>query len=240
MVRTIFWYAHFVVSLMGKIPGIFTIERLQKQGREKEAETYVHETTSRWALSQVKASGAEVSVTGLENVPSEGAVVFISNHQSNFDIAVLMSYINKPKGYISKVQMKKIPVLRTWMKYMHCVFIERGNPRKALEAIAEGVDTLKKGHSLVIFPEGTRSKGPKMGHFKPGSFKLATKAKVPIVPVTINGTYKLMEQNGGKIKKAEVMIKVHPAIDTKGLSREALEELPDQVREIIKGGLEGN
>lgn len=237
MLRTVYWYSHFVLSLIGKSVSMIKVNKLKKQNKIKELEEYIHITTSKWALAQVKASGANVNISGLENVPKDGAVVFISNHQSNFDIAIMMSYINKPKGYISKIEMKKIPILSTWMEYMHCVFMERGNPKKALESIIEGVKILKAGYSLVIFPEGTRSKGSKIGNFKPGSFKLATKAQVPVIPVTINGTYKLMEQNGGKIKKADVFVTVHQPIETKGLSKEELEELPNKVKEIIESKL---
>lgn len=237
MIRTIYWYLHFGLSLGVKSFEMIKVNRLKKQGKIAELEDYIHQTASKWALSQVKASGANVTVKGRENIPKDGAVVFISNHQSNFDIALLMSYIDKPKGYIAKVEMKKIPIMKTWMEYMHCVFIERDNPKKSLQAILEGVKMLKAGYSLVIFPEGTRSKSNKIGTFKPGSLKLATKAQVPIIPVTIDGTYKLMEQNGGKIKSADVTVIVHSAIETKGLTKEELDELPEKIYNIIKDAL---
>ena len=86
---------------------------------------------------------------------------------------------------------------------------------------------------MVIFPEGTRSKGDEMGEFKAGSFKLATKAKVPIIPVTIKGSYKLMEANGNKIKPDMVEIFIHPEIPTADLSKEELSNLPEKVKSII-------
>jgi len=133
--------------------------------------------------------------------------------------------------------MKKIPVVRTWMGLMHCVFMERGNLRKAAEAISEGIKILKSGYSMVLFPEGTRSKGNHMNEFKAGGFKLATKPEVPIVPVTIKGSYKLMELNNSKIKPAEIEIYIHPMIPTENLTREEEGNLPDRVKAIIQSKL---
>lgn len=237
MLRTIAWYAHFAVSLVLTIPQLYKVKGLMKADKIYEADEYIHKTVSAWAMSQVKMSGAKVKVYGEENIPKDIPVLFVSNHQSNFDIAMFMSFVSKPKGYISKIEMSKIPVLRTWMEYMHCVFMERRNLRKAAEAISEGIKILKRGYSLVLFPEGTRSKSNEMGEFKAGGFKLATKSKVPIVPVTIKGTYKLMESNNNKIVPAEVEMFIHPMIETAELTREEEVELSDQVRNIIMSKL---
>lgn len=237
MLRTIAWYTNFAASLLVKVPHMYKVKSLKNKLDEKTFEEEVHKITAKWAMSHIKMSGARVKIYGEENIPTEGPVVFISNHQSNFDIALFMSYINKPKGYISKIEIKKVPLLRTWMEYMDCVFIDRANLRKSAQSIVEGVNILKKGHSLVIFPEGTRSKGGPLGEFKAGSFKLATKAKVPIVPVTIKDSYKLMEANRNMIKPADVELYIHPPIETAALSKEEQEELPSRVKTIIASKL---
>ncbi|WP_027631709.1 lysophospholipid acyltransferase family protein [Clostridium hydrogeniformans] len=237
MLRTIAWYTHFATSLIGKIPGIYKVKSLDKKGLTKEKEEYVHKVTSKWAMSHIKLSGAKINVFGAENIPKDIPVLFVSNHQSNFDIAIFMSYIDKPKGYISKIEMQKVPILKTWMEYMNCIFMDRNNLRKSASAIIDGVKILKSGYSLVIFPEGTRSKGDNIGDFKAGSFKLATKSKVPIVPVTIDGSYKLMEANGNKIKPGEVNVYIHPMVETKDLTKEDETLLPNKVKEIIKSKL---
>lgn len=237
MLRTIAWYTHFAVSLLLKTPEMFRVKNMIKDGKNPEAIEYIEKTTRRWALSQMKLSGARVKIYGEENIPKDVPVLFIGNHQSNFDIALFLSYIKKPKGYIAKAEMKSWPLVHTWMEFIDCVFMDRSNIRKSAEAIVQGVNILKSGHSLVIFPEGTRSKGDKLGDFKAGSFKLATKAKVAIVPVTISGSYKLMEQNGNKIKPADVELYVHPMIETKDLSKEELDELPKKVKNIIESKL---
>ncbi|ERK28517.1 lysophospholipid acyltransferase family protein [Clostridium intestinale] len=233
MLRTIAWYTHFAVSLLLKTPEMFMVKKMIKDGKNPEAIEYIEKTTRKWALSQMKLSGARVKIYGEENIPKDVPVLFIGNHQSNFDIALFLSYIKKPKGYIAKSEMKSWPLVHTWMEFIDCVFMDRSNIRKSAEAIVQGVNILKSGHSLVIFPEGTRSKGDKLGDFKAGSFKLATKAKVAIVPVTISGSYKLMEQNGNKIKPADVELYIHPMVETKDLSKEELDGLPKKVKNII-------
>lgn len=237
MLRTIAWYSNFAVTLAFTAPKLYKARRLSEAGMSAELEQYVHKIASDWAMKQVKMSGAKVKIYGEENIPNDMPVLFVSNHQSNFDIALFMSFIDKPKGYISKIEMTKIPVLRTWMEYMNCVFMERGNLRKAAEAISEGIKILKSGYSLVLFPEGTRSRGDMMNEFKAGGFKLATKSKVPIVPVTIKGSYKLMEQNNSKIVPAEVEMYIHPMIETANLTREEETELSDRVKAIIQSKL---
>lgn len=104
-------------------------------------------------------------------------------------------------------------------------------------AIVEGIKIIKEGHSLVIFPEGTRSKGGPLGEFKAGSFKLATKSKAPIIPVTMDGTYKLMEAQGGKVKPATVNVYIHPPVETANLTKEEQIELPERVKNIIASKL---
>ncbi len=237
MLRTIAWYSNFVLSLVTMSPRLIQVNLLDKKNEKQKKKELVHRLTSRWALSQVRMSGAKVKVLGHENIPNDRPVLFISNHQSNFDTALMMCFVDKPKGFISKHEMKKIPLLRTWMKHMECVFMDRSSLRRSAEAIAEGVKILKGGQSLVIFPEGTRSKGGPMGEFKAGSFKLATKAGVPIVPITLKDTYKLMELNNSKIKPAEVEMHIHPPVETANLTAEEEDTLSERVKAIIQSKL---
>lgn len=237
MIRTIIWYFTFVVSLILTSPFILKAKYLDKKGLIEKRDSYANAVTSKWARIQLKVSGAKINVHGLENIPRDIPVLFISNHQSNFDINLFMSIIDKPKGYVSKIEMKKLPIISTWMKYIHCVFMDRSSLKKSAAAIIEGVNILKSGYSLVIFPEGTRSKSDTVGEFKAGSFKLATKAKVPIVPVTIKGSYKLMEANNNKIRPAEVDLYIHPMIETSTLTKEEEKQLHTTVENIIKSKL---
>lgn len=233
MLRTIAWYTNFALSLILYTPKMYKVKRALKHGKISNKNEYIDNIISKWAYSQLRLSGARVKLYGEENIPKDIPVVFVSNHQGNFDIALFMSLIKKPKGYIAKSEIKKVPLLRTWMEYMDCVFMDRSNIRKSAEAIIEGIKILRNGQSLVIFPEGTRSQGDNLGDFKAGSFKLATKSKAPIIPVTINGSYKLLEANKGKIVPSDVEVYIHPMIETKDLTREEQETLPTKVKDII-------
>lgn len=239
MLRSIAWYIVFFIGLLLSMPSMIKTKRLDKKGLEEEKEKLVYKATTAWSNSVLKVAGVKVTVHGLENLPKDQNVLFIGNHQGNFDIPIYISKIPGLKGFVSKIEVKKIPGVSTWMEYMHCIFMDRSSLRKSGEAIIQGVKVLKNGHSLVIFPEGTRSKGDKMGEFKAGSFKLATKSKVPIVPVTMSGSYKIMESNKRKwiVQPAHVDLYIHPAIETANLTKEEQDALPKKVYEIIKSKL---
>ena len=241
MLRTIAFYTKFMASLVTTMP---LTKRLEKKVAEFDANNqilekyqYIHEASSKWAQPFIKLSGAKVTVIGSENIPKDGAVLFVSNHQSNFDIPLLIYYLDKPKGFISKKEIEKIPMINRWMKMMDCVFMDRSNLRKSAGAIIEGIKILKKGQSMVICPEGTRSKGGPIAEFKAGSFKLATKSKVPIIPITIDGSYKIMEANKNFIKPADVTLYIHPPIFTDKLSKEEEALLPKKIQEIVASKL---
>ncbi len=242
MLRSIVWYIVFFVTLILDIPAMIRVKMLTKKGLEEKRDKLVYKVTTTWARILLKVAGVKVTVHGLENIPNDTNVLYIGNHQGNFDIPIYMSQIPGLKGFVSKIEVKKIPGVRTWMEYMYCVFMDRSSIRKSGEAIIEGIKILKSGHSLVIFPEGTRSKGDNMGDFKAGSLKLATKSKVPIVPVTMNGSYKIMENSKKKwiVKPSHVNLYIHPAIETANLTKEEQDVLPTKVYEIIKSKLPQN
>lgn len=234
IMRTIYWYMSFVFAVIGAIPKLYKAKRLEKQGNLEARDLYVQKTASKWMFDHIKRTGSTVEVIGKENLPKDQTVVFISNHQGNFDIPLLMAYIDMPFGFISKVEAKKIPVVKQWMELMHCVFMDRSTLKGSAGAIIEGIKELKAGHSLVIFPEGHRSKSDQMAEFKAPSFKLATKPGIPIVPLTIQGTYQAMEKNNNRIKPAHMRLTIHPPIPTKGLTKEELAALPEQVQTLIQ------
>ena len=237
MLRTILFYPGIILSLIIAPLALIKIKYLEHKGKDKERTEAIFKITSFWAKYVMWLSGAKVKVFGEENIPKDEAVLFVGNHQSNFDIPLIMSSIKVPKGFIAKKELEKWPGISMWMKYIRCVFMDRSNIRKSAEAIVQGIQTLKSGYSMVIFPEGTRSKGKPVAEFKAGSFKLSLKSKVKIIPFTINGSYKLLEANGGKIKACPVEIYIHKPIDTTKLSKEEISELHTTVRNIVVSDL---
>jgi 1-acyl-sn-glycerol-3-phosphate acyltransferase len=206
--------------------------------RRSGAEFYekVHGAAAKWAKSQLKWAGVSADVKGLEGVP-EGAVLFAANHQSDFDAALFLALVSRPVGFIAKLSVKNIPIVRTVMRYMGCVFVDRADPRQQLRAILEGIEIIKGGHSLVVFPEGTRSKDGAVAEFKAGSFKLATKSGVPVIPVTIDGSRDVFENNGGMIKKTRVAVTFHPPVYVSRLSREEQAGLHAVIRDTVSSEL---
>jgi 1-acyl-sn-glycerol-3-phosphate acyltransferase len=199
------------------------------------------ESVAKWAKQRITDTGARITVHGLENMPAEkSGILYISNHQSNMDIPLLIAYIPGKKGFIAKKELSKIPMLSNWMNLIHCLYMDREDIKQSAKIIIEGIKQLKEGINMVVFPEGTRSKGGPVHEFKAGSFKLATKSKAVVVPVTIDGTYLLMEGNGGKVKPADVNLYIHKPINTAELSKEELAELPKRVEETILSALPNN
>ena len=128
-------------------------------------------------------SGVNTTVIGLENIPKDEPVVFIGNHRGFFDTVVSYSRMPRLTGFIAKKEMQKVPFIRLWMKYLHCLFMDRSNPREGLKTILSGIEQINNGISIVIFPEGTRNKGDGIMPFHGGSFKLADKSNCKIIPM---------------------------------------------------------
>lgn len=225
-----------VLSIIAVAPLLLKVKYLKCTGREKRKDEYVERVCRIWSRTILKLTGSKVKVTGADNIPKETPVVFISNHQSYFDILVFLGYIPGYKSFIAKIETKKVPIFSGWMKELNCVFMDRSNLRQSLESINNGINNLKKGYSVVIFPEGTRSHKAAMSEFKAGSFKLATKSGVPVVPVTIRNTYKIWEEKR-RIKASNVEVTISKPILTNSLTREELRELPSKVYRIISNNL---
>ena len=199
----------------------------------------IKEVMTGWSSRVMKKWDWTFNVTGQEKLPAEGPVVFVSNHQSLIDVLPFMNCVPFQTGFIAKAELKKVPHFAKWIKRVRGIYINRGDARESLKTINEGADYLKQGFSMVIFPEGTRAKAPdfELGEFHHGSFKLATKAKVPIVPVTINGTYKGFEETGVVQKHQSFDVTFHDPIDVVSMERKEYAELPEKVRDIIKSAL---
>lgn len=152
------------------------------------------------AILSIKISGAKLEIKGLDNIPKNQAVLYVGNHRSMFDILLLMKLIRTPLIFVGKKSVMKWPVISWWMRAQKTLFIDRANLREGLKVIMEGIELLKNGNSIVIFPEGTRSKTDEMLPFKKGSFKLATKSGVPVIPFAIKGTDDVFENNKFNLK----------------------------------------
>jgi 1-acyl-sn-glycerol-3-phosphate acyltransferase len=234
MIRTIILAIYLVTGFILSLPSLLKVKSFDNQNKVHEVDRITGKVIKRLAKGVVSLSGARVSIRGKENLPETGPVLFVSNHQSYFDIPILIALMDKPLAFIAKMELSKIPMLSTWMKYMHCVFMDRKDVRQSLKAINKGVKFLKEGYSLVIFPEGTRSEDGSLREFKPGALKLATKSKVPIVPVTIKGAYKIMPRDNLKIRPADVEVIIsEPIFIDDEMAKDSM-KLSNKVRHIIE------
>lgn len=232
MIRTIIAVILFFAYLLFLAPLLLWTRYLDRKGRIADRDRIVTREVGKWARFVIRLAGGTVMVHGLENVPRNTPVVFIGNHQSYLDIPILLGFIDVKKAFIAKIELLSIPGLAGWMKLMQCTFLDRKNMRQSVQAIQEAVQTVRDGHPLVIFPEGTRSRGNTVGEFKAGSFKLALQAGVPIVPFTLDGSWRLFEEKG-KIQNSHVRLTIHPPIPTADLSREEAAALPAKVRDVV-------
>lgn len=234
MIKTIVFYLGTIFSLIiCMIVGPIRIKYLSLRGKEKEKEDYIFKMTCKWARLIMKLSFADINVTGLENIKKDETYLFVSNHQSYLDIPLIMGSIDVPKGFIAKKELENWPGISYWMKHMKCIFMDRDNVRKSAESIVEGINTLKSGYSMVIFPEGTRSLGNAPQEFKAGSFKLSTKSHVPIIPITIDGSYKILSGKFHMVKRTNINLTIHEKIDVTSLSKEEITVLPEKVENIV-------
>lgn len=234
--RTILWFLYFWLYLLAVEPWLWKVRALKRQGRTEEHDILAGRIIHNWARRLLAAAGARVTVEGLENLP-EGTAVFVSNHQSYFDIPLALGYLGDPKGLVSKKEIDRIPFIRQWMRELGCVFLDRENLRASVSALGDASDRVAAGYSMVVFPEGTRSETGEVGEFKAGAFKIAQKNKVPVVPFVLEGSSRLMGKHSLWIHPASVTVKILEPIDTSCYGREEWRALPALAERRVKDGL---
>ena len=189
----------------------------------------------------LKITGVELTVIGEENVPDE-PVLFIGNHRSFFDILITYSRCKRLTGYVAKKEMDKYPSLRTWMPRLHCLFLDRENPKEGLKTVLQGIEYLKNGISVCIFPEGTRNTGKELSllPFKDGALKMADKTGCAIVPMSMNNTAEIFENHFPKIKKTHVILEYGEPIYPADLEKDVRKHLGAYCQEIIQETINRN
>ena len=208
----------------------------------KRAKDYSSLRIVQWAFRVVlKISGVKVTVIGKENIPDEPAF-FVGNHRSLFDILILYVQCERLTGFVAKDSIEKVPSLRVWMRYLYCLFLDRSNPREGLKTILQAIEYVKQGVSICIFPEGTRNAGEELSMlpFKEGAMKIATKTGCPIIPVSLNNTAAIFENQKPRIKKAHVILEYGAPIYPNALEKEELKHLGAKCQAIIQETIQKN
>lgn len=185
-------------------------------------------------------SGVKRTVLGLENIPKNEPVLYIANHRSYFDVPI--AYVSLPTltGFMAKKEIAKIPFLRTWMRLLQCLFLDREDIKQGLKTVLKGIEQIKSGYSVFISPEGTRNHGTEMLPFKEGSFKIAEKTGCAIIPVALSNTDDIFENHFPKIKPTHVVMEFGKPIYPDSLEKEQRKFLGSYVQEIIRDMLAKN
>ena len=181
----------------------------------------------------VSAAGLELVVKGEENLWKKRPAVFIFNHQSNADLFIVSKLIRRDATGIAKKELKSMPIIGQLMTASGVIFIDRNDREKAIEAMKPATEALKNGTSIIIFPEGTRSKDYKLGDFKKGAFHMAMQARVPIVPVVIRNAHDAMPKGTNIFRAAAIEVVAFPPISTKQWKKEQLDTHIDKIRGLF-------
>lgn len=186
-----------------------------------------------WARFTLLCSGCRVVVRGEENIP-DGPAVYMANHASHFDVFALLAHLKVQFRWTVKKELFRIPLLGLAMRRAGYILIDRANHERAMESMRIAAQKIRQGTSILIFPEGTRScDGTLAFPFKKGGFYLARDAGVPIVPITVSGTHRILPKGGFRVRPGTITITIGVPIDTAGKD---IDTLMEEVYNTIKLG----
>lgn len=201
------------------------ISVIDKDGRR------IHAWSARlWGRLVLLVCGIEVLVTGREGVDAGAPRIYMSSHQSIFDIFALLAYLPVDFKFLLKQELMWIPLLGPAMKKAGYIPVERDDPRKAILSIQTAAERIRSGASVLIFPEGTRSPDGVLQAFKRGGFNLALKAGCDIVPIGIAGSYRITPKGSRRINKGTFTLAIGRPIAVKGYGKRNLPRLMEEVR----------
>ncbi|MGN0157753.1 MAG: lysophospholipid acyltransferase family protein [Brotaphodocola sp.] len=235
MLRTISVY----VYLFGYL--LFSGPLRAKHRKMEQVDVYKQQWESQHAVQGalgriLKISGVELLVKGLDHVPDDKAVLYVSNHRSYFDIVTGYVAVKNKMGFIGKVELRKIPMLGEWMRLTGSLFLDRKDIKQGLQTILKGIEQVKAGTSMWIFPEGTRNESEDIWNLMPfheGSLKIAEKSGCPVIPVAITGTRDVYEKPFPRIVPGKVTIEFGEPIYIKELPAEQKKRAGAYTREKI-------
>ena len=188
----------------------------------------------------LKVAGVRLTVIGEEHVPKDQAVLYIGNHRSYFDILLTYSRCPRLTGYVAKVEMLRYWLLRDWMKALYCLFLDREDMKAGLKTILQGIEYIKNGISICIFPEGTRNRQEEMLPFKEGSLKMPEKTACPIIPMPITNSAEIFENHLPFVRPCHVILEYGTPILPKELSKEDRKFLGAYTQKKIQEMLDKN
>ncbi len=231
MLRTLFFYVTFYPwTFMAAFIALFLSLFSQEI-----AHNFIHS----WGRSCLLLAGLKIEVSGTENIPFDTPAIYVSNHQSNFDIPIIYSGLPVTFNWLAKKELFQIPLFGHAMKRSGCIPIDRTNRRSTMHSISEAAQQIKNGSSVIIFPEGTRSPDGRLQEFKKGALLIAAKAQVPVVPIAIHGSYQILPKDRWRIIPGKLKLEILPPIPTTGIKTRDIEQLTEKVHDMIATSLQG-
>ena len=190
-----------------------------------------HRCARAWSWLILKTTGVTVAIDGLERLHPSRSYVFAANHQSIYDIPILFASLPFQLRIIAKQSLGRIPFMGWHLSRTGHVLVDRSKPGAGV--VKKMGRLVREGHSLIVFPEGTRSTDGSVGRFKGGSFVIALQAGLPVVPITVIGSRHVMFRGELMVRPGRVQVIVHEPIDTTNVPREAAREFASSVRDVV-------
>ncbi len=239
MLRTILALSFAVLYLILGIPVLFAEWLIGKKNPYKRDISSLRMV--QWAFRVIyKICGVKLTILGQENIPKDEAVLYVANHNSYFDIIISYSLCPGLTGYVAKDSIEKVPLLNIWMRRLYCLFINRDDMKQSLKTILKGIEYIKQGISICIFPEGTRGDSENMSPFKEGSLKMAEKTGCAIVPIAISNTRNIIYSHMPFVTPTHVILEYGKPIYPKELPKEEKRALGHHTQMIIQEMLDKN
>lgn len=230
--HTLKWFAKFFTSLVERNKKLKEVREMKRTMPWQEYRPTVDKEIKDWLRPLIDMAGVDFVVQGQEKIPLGEPIIYTPNHAGAFDIPAIVLTAPDSPIFMAKKELGQIPFLKDWMDAVDCVFVDRSNKTSAHSSLQQAIDAVADGRSLVIFPEGTRSKTGELGEFRGGAMKIAMETGAKVVPVLIEGTRARLEETGN-VTAGTVHVTYLDPIETKGLTKEDFFSMPAQIRALL-------
>ncbi|MEM1041153.1 MAG: lysophospholipid acyltransferase family protein [Bacteroidota bacterium] len=232
-----FWGAPWAFGVMSFCFAGYLTQRALGHFTASPAEPFKRWST-RWARAVLGLVGIRLDVTMRTELDPEEPVIFVVNHQNELDILTVLAGIPVPFGFMAKAALRKVPVLGSVLEESVCLFVDRSDPRRAVQSMKEAAARIREGNSVLVFCEGERSFSRRLLPFLRGAFVIAVEAGVPLVPVTVLDNYRLLDERRLLACGGTAHLVIGEPIPTEGKSRADVSTLMEEVRSVMQAELD--